>query len=173
LTRLLVPLYALSGLLSAVFWPLVVLEGALSFARLGVCICFVAGAALCLVGEALLVPRGPTLPAILALSLGKSAAFLFLGIAFLLLVIGGSPSPVNAALLLVYAAFGGAAGTCLFTGLYTFFGRGRGWIGLEAFKYSGRGRAGRAFEEKLDDTNRKVTDIHEKVVEDEEPDETP
>ena len=54
--------------------------------------------------------------------------------AFFVLTFFGSDSPATASLFVIYGAFGAAAGSPFFTGVYVLIGAGRGWITLEVLK---------------------------------------
>jgi hypothetical protein len=115
---------------------LMMFSGHIGLARWLLTLMFMFGAVFLFAGYYRYIPPGPTMPALLAMGLGKSASFAILGLGFLAISIGQpSTSPVNAYLVATYVCFAGAAAAQFFTGVFVFVGRGRGWIYQEVYKW--------------------------------------
>ncbi len=109
--------------------------GLLNESRYVLAALFLAGSLCTVIGYARYMPAGPTMPALLALSIVKSTAFVAMGIAFIVLGLGpGAAVSATVDLLAVYGFFGAAAGAVFFTGVYVLVGAGRGWISAEVYK---------------------------------------
>ena len=135
--RFLLPVYVVWCLTYASIWPvLVVMDGqaSLTVARYGVSFSFFVGASLTLFGLGRYIRSfDRTIPAYLGLLFVKSVTFWFMGLAFLVLAVGGAPpqTPLPVAIVVFYYIVGLTAASKLFTGTYTLIGVGRGWINRE------------------------------------------
>lgn len=96
---------------------------------------FLSGASLSVWGYYRFSGGGPTIPALLAVSMAQSAAFALFGVAFLVLALGsGSSSVVSTDLFLVYTLYSVAAAVKFYKGVFVVAGRGKGWISRDIHK---------------------------------------
>lgn len=127
--RWLVPAYVCFIVIGSLIWPVFIKQGWLDAARIGICLFFLVGAATMVIGYLRYMEWSIMVPSLLLLSFGKAIASTALGGAFFLLEFYGYSQQSEAStLLLIYALFGAAASTMLFTGLFLFFGAQREWI---------------------------------------------
>ncbi len=83
IARFFIPAYILFVILCAGAWPLIVSQGFLTFARFGVCVFFLAGPVLSLIGFLRYLPQGHRILALSVILIGQSLAFALLGAGFL------------------------------------------------------------------------------------------
>jgi hypothetical protein len=96
---------------------------------------FLSGASLSVWGYYRFSVGGPTIPALLAVSMVQSVAFALFGVAFLVLAIGyGSAQVVTTDLFIAYILYSIAASVKFYKGVFVVTGRGRGWISRDVHK---------------------------------------
>lgn len=132
--RSVLPIYVLFVLVVGALAPVLVLGDFTAGVRWALCIQFVAGAGLSLVGYLRYIPPGPTIPFFLAILIVKSGCLFLLGIAFLFSALNDAPIQVTAFILVTYTVFGMVGAATLFNGVFAIAGAHRGWIMREVYK---------------------------------------
>lgn len=107
-----------------------------SLARYWVCGLLLTGSICATVGYLRYIPSGPTLMALLALLIDKSAMFAIMAIGFFIIALAGGGSTLpTLPLMIAYGLFSAASGAVLFAGLFVLFGANRGWIAMDVYKF--------------------------------------